>query len=401
MSEVADVVIVGAGLYGLAVAYELSVRKRRRITILEQRHVGYGATSRNIGRVRTSQFSELLARFAIDAFEKHRRLSNELGSNTLFWRPGYALVFYDPIELKPIPQLRQMLDGLSLPTEYYEGEAVFKRLPVLAGGRVPAGCLIRPDASVHHDSLLNSYKHAVLKQGVRIIEGATVTGFAVTPAGHVTAVKTAQGEISAGLVINATGAWSREVSALAGLKVPNAPIRREVIVTEATKPYMDTMITFYRPVEGWFHQTLRGETVIGVTDPDEPLGLNMSVSAKHLARAAEQILNKAPRLSSLRVVRQWAGAYDMTPDRKSMIGPTIDRPGFIQFNGDNGRGIALGPYLAQLLAQWIDEETIPEALRDFDCNRFKGSEDTPVVMGDYYAAYKGMQAATPGTGKQH
>jgi sarcosine oxidase subunit beta len=390
MADTADVVIIGAGISGLALAFELSGRRRRRILLLEQKHVGYGASSRNIGRVRTSQFAEPLARFAKNAMRKHARLSDELGSNTLFWRPGYALVFYDKSELAPVPGMRTMLAGLGQETEFHEGEAVFRRLPILTGGRVPAGCLIRPDASVHHDSLLNGYKRAILRRGVEIRENVVVTGSLLERDGSVCGVATSRGDISAPLVVNAAGGWSSEISRLFDVKVPNKPIRREAIVTESAQPHMDTMITFYRPMEGWFHQTLRGETVIGVTDPLEPLGMNMKVSDAHLARAAAQIRDKAPRLLSLRVVRQWAGVYDMTPDRKSMLGPVGVRPGFVQFNGDNGRGIALGPYNAELLAEWLDTGQIPDMIRDFDCNRFEGREDTPVEMGDYYAAYKTM-----------
>src|SRR5690606_29785636 len=179
-----------------------------------------------------------------------------------------------------------------------------------------------------------------------------------------------------------------DVSRLAGVKVPNAPVRREAIVTESCQPYMDTMITFYRPIEGWFHQTLRGETVIGVTDPEEPLGLNCDAGATHLQRAADQILDKAPKLASLRVVRQWAGVYDMTPDRKPMLGFVPQIRGFVQFNGDNGRGIAFIPYIAEALAEWIDTGQRPEILGDFDAGRYEGKEDTPVILGDYYSAYK-------------
>lgn len=388
MREIADVVIIGAGISGLALAYELAVRTDRRIIVLEQKHVGYGASSRNIGRIRTSQFSEPLARFAKKAFAKHESLSTELGFNTLFWTPGYALVFYDEEEVEPISSIRTMLASLNQDAEYHEGEAVIRRLPVLVGGRLPVGCLIRPDASVHHDSLLNAYKRAATERGVKIREGVRVIGLDANERNQVVVVRTPDGEISTDLVVNAAGGWSREISRMIGLTVPNTPVRREAIVTEAAQPYMDTMITFYRPVEGWFHQTLRGETVIGVTDPHEPFGLNMKASNNHLSRAAAQIIEKAPRIAALRVVRQWAGVYDMTPDRKAMIGPVDERPGFVQFNGDNGRGIALGPYLAQLLAQWIDEARIPDDLVPFDCNRFKGKENTPVVMGDYYAAYR-------------
>ena len=114
---------------------------------------------------------------------------------------------------------------------------------------------------------------------------------------------------------------------------------RILIVTDAWAPLMDTMITFYRPVEGWFHQTLRGEVVIGVVDNDEPQGLEHGASDAHLLRIGRYVLPKAPRLGELRAVRQWGGVYDMTPDRKPMLGPVTQLQGFVQANGDNGRGI--------------------------------------------------------------
>ncbi len=387
MAEHFDVAIVGGGISGLATAYELGRRGFGRIVIVERRHVGFGGTSRNIGRVRTSQFSEPLARFAKDAFRKHERLSRELGRNTLFWTPGYALVFYEDDELSIIDGVRQMLSGLGQETEFHRGKDVFTRLPVLMGGRTPVGSLIRPDASVHHDALLNAYKRVVLGAGTQIREGVGVEAVNCRD-GRVLGLTTSVGEIRADIVINAAGGWSSEVSKLAEISIPNRPVRREAIVTEACQPYMTTMVTFYRPIEGWFHQTLRGETVIGVTDPDEPLGMDFSASVDHLARAAEQILDKAPKVAALRVVRQWGGVYDMTPDRKPMVGPVNGLSGFVQFNGDNGRGIALVPYTAELLAEWISTGRRPAALEAFDANRYSGREETPVVMGDYYAAYQ-------------
>lgn len=387
MTASADVVIIGGGISGLALAYELSRRRRQRIVILERRHVGYGATSRNIGRVRTSQFNEALAVLAKAAFRKHRRLSRELGRNTLFWTPGYALVFYDDEEIASIETIRAMLHGLGQTTEFHREHAVFDRLPVLRGGEMPVGCLIRPDASVHHDALLNAYKRAVLAAGVEIREFTEVHEIR-SEAGRVTGVQAGDRFIRSDLVVNAAGGWSREISARAGIRTPNAPIRREAIVTEAARPYMRTMITFYRSVEGWFHQTLRGETVIGITDPDEPLGINHAASAEHMRRAANLLLAKAPQVAGLRAVRQWAGVYDMTPDRKPLIGPSNALPGLVQLNGDNGRGIALVPYLAELLAEWLETGARPPLLADFDANRFDGREDEQVIMGDYYAAYK-------------
>jgi len=388
VSESADVVIVGGGIFGLALSWELARRRRRRIVVVERRYVGGGATGRNIGRVRTSQFTPELATFAKAAFAKHMRLADELGSNTLFWRPGYALVFYDEDELATIDEVCTMLRGLGMAAEYHRGAgAVVRRLPILEGGEPPAGCLIRPDGVVHHDALLYAYRRAALAHGVTIRESCEVTAIERS-AGRVDGVLTAEGGIRAPLVVNASGGWSRAVSTLAGLTVPNVPLRREVVVTDSWQPLMDDMITFYRPVEGWFHQTLRGEVVLGVVDPDEPQGLVHDATDAHLYRIARYMLPKAPKLGELRAVRQWAGVYDMTPDRKPMIGPVEALPGFVQANGDNGRGIALIPYLAEALAGWLDTGERPAALVAFDANRYAGREETPVIVGDYYAAYQ-------------
>ncbi len=387
MSERADIVIVGGGMFGLALAYELGRTRRRRIVVLEQRFSGAGATGRNIGRVRTSQFTPELAVLARSAFAKHAGLADELGANTLFWRPGYALVFYDEDELAQIDSICLMLEGLDMPAEFHRGAAVVRRLPILEGGEPPVGCLIRPDAVVHHDALLYAYRRAIRRLGVELREQCRVRAI-LTSADGVRGVETDAGPIEAPVVINATGGWSREISALAGVRVPNVPLRREVVVTDSWQPLMDTMITFYRPLEGWFHQTLRGEVVMGVVHPGEPQGLDHGATDAHLFRVAHHMLRKAPRLGHLRVVRQWGGVYDMTPDRKPMIGPMNELRGFVQANGDNGRGIALIPYLAELLAGWVDTGVRPSPLEAFDANRYAGREDTPVVVGDYYAAYR-------------
>lgn len=383
----ADHVIVGGGMFGVALAFELARQGGKRIVILERKHLGSGATSRNIGRVRTSQFSPELAVFAKQAFAKHASMADELGSNTLFWTPGYALVFYDQDEMEHMDEVCAMLGGLGQPAEYLKNGKVVDRLPILRGGEPPAGCLIRPDACVHHDALLYAYRRALERLGVEIREHVQVVEV-LKEDGKVTGVRSASEEWRSPMVINACGGWSNQLSALAGVSVPNVPLRREVLVTDSWQPLMSTMITFYRPIEGWFHQTLRGELVIGAVHPDEPQGMNMAASDRHIGRAARYMLKKAPVLGQARVVRQWAGVYDMTPDRKPMLGPVDALPGFIQANGDNGRGIALIPYLAELLAQWIVHQEQPQALQGFEARRYNGREDTPVVTGDYYAAYR-------------
>jgi sarcosine oxidase subunit beta len=382
------VAIVGGGISGLGLAFELTRREPSlRVTVLEQRFTGSGASSRNVGRIRAMQLTPELVRLALAAQRKHARLSDELGINTLFWRAGYAWILYEQDEADRMARLLPMFrdEGLVRP-RFLRGRRATRALPVLEGGEAPAAALIGHDAIGHHDAVLYAYRRACARGGVTVREGTRVTDV-LRQGDRVVGIGTATGDIEATTVVNATEGWSREVSAMAGVSVPNMPVRREVFVTEPVRPFMRPAVTFYRPVEGWFNQTLRGELVAGVTASDEPPGFNQESSFGFLTRTASVLMRKAPRVGHLRVIRQWAGVYDMTPDRLPIIGPVGDRPGFVQMNGYSGRGFALAPVVAEALAAWITTGERPEMLARLEADRFRGSSPGDVLTSDYYSGY--------------
>lgn len=401
MSERYDVAIVGGGLTGLALAWELSKLGIRRVVILERGYTGSGASGRNVGRIRAMQLEPRLTQLALAAQEKHARLGDELGMNTLFWRAGYAWVLYDPIEVERMSALRPMLRSFGVETSLCDANATLDRLPILRGGERPAGALIRPrDAIVHHDALIYGFRRRILDAGVTLrethevvdieVQAGRVAGVAVRSAGRDIAIST-------DTVVNAAEGWSPEISALVDLSVPNRPVRHEVLVTEPTRPFMQEAITFYRPMEGWFNQTLRGEMVAGVSDPDEPVGLNHSSTFAFLKRTASTLVAKAPRLGHLRVIRQWAGVYDMTPDRLPIVGPAGTVAGLYQANGYSGRGFALAPVLAEKLARTIARGEQHEFLRWCDPGRFESATDWD-LRGDYYSGYQYAATSAGGEG---
>lgn len=384
MAEPADVVVIGAGVTGLALAWELRRAGSGRVVVLDKGYSGGGGSGRNVGRVRAMQLTPELTRFALAAQRKHRRLGRELGVNTLYWKAGYAWVFYDEAEMGTMAGLVPMLRSEGVVPRLLHGAEVTRRLPVLRGGEPPVGAMEGGDGIVHHDAVMHAYRSAAVGFGVELREGEAVTGIIKT-GGRVAGVFTERGEVSAPIVVNAAGGWSAQVAEMAGVSIPNRPVRREVLVTEAARPFMRQAITFYRPMEGWFNQTLRGELVAGVTDPGERYGLEQGSSHQFLTRTASVVTEKAPRLAHLRVIRQWAGVYDMTPDRLPLVGPS-PLPGFFQANGYSGRGFAFAPLVAELLAGWLVGRTRPDLLTPFDPARF-GAEQGDVVIGDYYQGY--------------
>ena len=384
-----EVTIVGGGISGLALAFELRRRSPTLpVVVIERGYTGNGDSSRNVGRIRAMQLTPELTAFALSAQRKHAHLSDELGSNTLFWRSGYAWVLYEDEELERmsglLPMFRAM--GMKLP-RVVTGPRLQRTLPVLNGGQPPAGAVIGHDAIGHHDAVLYAYRRACERLGVEIHERETATEVLVDADG-VRGIRTDRDLVYQGTVVNAAGGWAGELALMAGVTIPNVCLRREVFVTEPMRPFMRPAITFYRPMEGWFNQTLRGELVAGATDPHELPGLDRSSSFRFLGRTSRILLEKAPRLGALRVIRQWAGVYDITPDRSPLVGPVAARPGFVQMNGYSGRGFMQAPYVAELLAGWLLGGDRPEELAPFDPDRFLGAPGSATTIStDYYAGY--------------
>jgi sarcosine oxidase subunit beta len=214
-----------------------------------------------------------------------------------------------------------------------------------------------------------------------------VTGIARGDSG-VEGVDTDRGRIATRAVVNATDGWSTELNAMAGVAAPNRPVRREVLVTAPLRRSIEAAVTFYRPTEGWFNQTLRGEVVMGVVDPAEPSGVDQRSSWDFLRRTATLMTRKAPALADVAVIRQWAGMYDVSPDHQPLVGPTRQLEGWWQANGWSGRGMLLAPYLTELLADRFVTGVVPERLAMFDPDRFAPDEAPDRASGDYYARYR-------------
>ncbi len=393
LPRTADVVIVGAGIGGLGAARELAARGVRRIVIVERDYPGSGATGRNVARIRRMQLTEELCRVAMACQDKYERMGGELRSNVLFYRLGYAWILYEPQELERMRDVVAIHARLGIRSALLSPDETLRHLPVFEGGEPVAGSVLSDDAIVHHDAVVWAHLDHLAGRDVEIHPHTTVTGIE-RDAGHIRAVVTDQGRIETSLVLNAAGGWSGQLNAMAGVQMPNRPLRREVLVTAPLRRTIEAAVTFYRPSEGWFNQTLRGEVVMGAVDPDEPAGVEQRSSWAFLQRTAALMTRKAPALRDVTVIRQWGGMYDITPDHLPIVGPTAQLGGWWQALGWSGRGMLLAPYLTELMAEHMVAGEAPAMLRPFLPDRFAPTgEPTGPMETDYYARYPAGSSA--------
>ena len=381
----ADVVIVGGGIAGLSLALALARRGVRDVVVVERAYPGAGATGRNVARIRAMQLSEALCAVARRCQDTYDRMGDELGFNVLFYRMGYAWILYEADEVARMRDIVAMHHRIGVRSVWLDERAALEAVPVLRGGDPVAGGVVHDDAIVHHDAVVWAHLEHLAASGVTLLPHTTVTGVTRDDAG-IEGVETTRGRIATRHVVNATDGWSTATNALAGVDAPNRPFRREVLVTAPIERAIDKAVTFYRPTEGWFNQTLRGEVVMGVVDPAEPSGVDQRSSWAFLQRTAALITRKAPALRDLTVIRQWAGMYDVSPDHLPLVGPTRQLDGWWQANGWSGRGMLLAPYLMALLAERFATGVTPADLAMFDPDRFVPGGETPGET-DYYARY--------------
>ena len=382
----AEVVIVGAGIAGLAFARELAARGVRDVVIVERGYPGGGATGRNVARIRAMQLTEELTQVARACQAKYDRMGEELGFNVLFYRLGYAWVLYEADEVERMRAIVEMHHRLGVRSALLSPDETLRRLPILRGGEPVAGAVLNNDAIVHHDAVVWAHLEHLAGTSVRVMPGTAVHAIVRDERG-VRGVETDRGRIATSRVLNAAGGWSSELNAMAGVAAPNRPLRREVLVTAPLRRTIEAAVTFYRPTEGWFNQTLRGEIVMGVVDPGEAPGVEQRSTWEFLRRTATLMTRKAPALADVSVIRQWGGMYDIAPDHLPLVGPTRQLDGWWQANGWSGRGMLLAPYLAELLAERFVTGVTPTRLAGFDPDRFGptvAAEPEPV---DYYARY--------------
>jgi len=211
------------------------------------------------------------------------------------------------------------------------------------------------------------YADGARRRGAQVETFTRVTGIEVS-GGRVRGVQTDRGRVAADRVVIAAGAWSPVVARLAGVELPNVPYRHEIVSSEPLKPFLGPLVSMLG-TGLYFSQSMRGEIVGGMGDPEEPPGLNQASSLRFMARYGAALAELMPQLGAVKLLRQWAGCYDDTPDRSPVLGETPGVDGLLQMSGFVGHGFMMAPAVARRMAAWMGG-TPDEIFERYNLRRF-------------------------------
>lgn len=187
--------------------------------------------------------------------------------------------------------------------------------------------------------------------------------------GKVTKVVTDRGAIACERVVLAAGAWSPEIAALAGVRLPNVPHRHEICSSEPLKPFLGPLVSVLDSGL-YFSQSMRGEIVGGMGDPREPGGMNLGSTSRFLTRYSQALMEQLPQVGKVKVLRQWSGPYDVTPDNSPILGETPGLTNLLQMSGFVGHGFMMAPAVAERMAKWMVTGESDELFERFTLARF-------------------------------
>jgi sarcosine oxidase, subunit beta len=367
-----DVVVVGGGVHGLATAYYLAANHGvSRVAVLEKGYLGSGGSGRNTAIIRSNYLTPEGVRFYDRSVQLYRGLAAELNFNVMFSQRGHLTLAHSDSSLRTMRWRAEVNKLEGVDSEVVGPDQVKALVPAMdvsAASRYPIlGALYHPPGGIiRHDAVVWGYARGADARGVHLHQDTEVVGIDVA-GGRVRGVRTSRGRIAAPVVVNCTAGWATLVADMAGVRLPISTFPLQAAVTEPVRPFLGTVV-----VSGTLHvyvsQTDRGELVLGASvDPFTSYSTRGSLDfAEGLAG---HVLELMPSLARLRVLRQWAGLCDITPDYSPIMGETPVE-GFYLDVGWGTYGFKAGPVAGETMAELIATTKTPELIAAFALGRF-------------------------------
>jgi sarcosine oxidase subunit beta len=369
-----DVVVIGAGVHGLATAYYLGkLFGVRKIALLEKGYLGYGASGRNTAILRSNYRTPEGIKFYNAALKLYEGLSAELNWNLLFTQCGHLTLGHTDTAVTGLRVRAEMNQLLGVNSRIISLTEIQKlvphidcsdrpRYPIMAALYHPPGGIIR------HDAVVWGLARACDRMGIEIHPKTEVTDIQISRR-RAEQVITNRGRISADVVINATAGWASTISKMVGVSMPIVSHPLQACVTEPLKPFLDVIIVS-ASLHVYVNQTGRGELVIG-SEIDPYQSYSMKGTLPTLEQMASSSIQLFPQLHNIRVLRQWAGICDMTPDFAPIIGLCDELENFYVDVGWGTYGFKAAPAAGRYLAELIANGKTSAIIAPFSPDRFR------------------------------
>jgi sarcosine oxidase subunit beta len=367
-----QVVIIGGGVHGVSTAYYLTKLGIKDIAVLDKGYLGGGASARTTAIIRANYITAEGIPFFNESLKLYEGLAKELNFNILFNQMGRLDLGHTDAAVYGLRMRTEFNRLLGVDSRMVGPKEVKDLVPPIdlrEGKPFPIlGALYHPPCGVvRHDAVVWGFARGANNGGVELHPFTEVTGIDRTN-GHVSGVETSRGFVQADTVLSTTAGWSSTIAAMVDLKLPLTTHPLEVMVTEPLKPFLHKTISSAN-LHAYVYQTDRGEVVIGGgVDPYQSYSQRSSL--RPIEELAAHTLEMFPCMGQVKVLRQWSGLCDMSPDYAPIMGTVQGLDGFVLSCGWGSWGFKAAPAAGKSIAQLISTGETPDLIKPFGLSRF-------------------------------
>lgn len=368
-----DVLIIGGGVIGLSLAYELAGQGRR-VRVIERGELGREASWAGAGILppcgrapSTDPHTELL-RLSNELHPQwSQRLREETGVDNGFRRCGGIYLAFDDQAAEALGQAVDQWRQAEVTAETIDAARLAQHEPALAtdaaAEQMKAACWLPDEAQLRNPRHLKALAMGCGRRGVELASGVTADDFRIAQ-GRIVEVLTSAGPISAGQVCLAGGAWTRTLATRLGIDLSMRPVRGQMVLLRGSRPLLRSVVN-----EGIRYLVPRPDGRVLVGSTEEEAGFDKRTTAGAIGGLLDFAVRRVPELAGLPIEQCWSGLRPGTHDRLPYLGrlPGLDNA-FIAA-GHFRSGLQLSPGTAVVMARFMEGIKPGLDLRPFRVDR--------------------------------
>ena len=385
MNQQPDILVIGGGIFGAAIAWSLGrLGQGHRVLILERGQAAGGATSRAAALVTMARDDPSLIALAKETFHAMAILESEYGEN--IGRRSVGALHVGPVSHGDALKARiQNCAHYGIASHWLDKSQALARAPWLASESFEFAAFYPDDCFVEPYLLSSAYLRTAIQMGAQVRLESDVQDITLQD-GAVSGVSLTDGtKIPARIVINAAGAWANLLSTRIGLPLPMAPVRSQYWITEPASQFpRDGAIVFMPEIRAYARPEL-GALLFGVREKQpvavDPRQLPQDLTGfvfdhddsegwKNLAEGAESLAAYFPAVNTLGMAHYITGPSNYTPDGQLIIGASHAISGLFVASGCNGSGITFSGGVGRLVAELVCGKPAFVSPEVFDPDRF-------------------------------
>ncbi len=355
-----EVVIIGGGMTGVSIAYQLAKRGITDVILLEKRYLGSGSSFRCGTGIRASFTTEEHIVLQKHSIEMWKELSEELGF--FYLRGGYLWLFRKEEQVNAFREFSKIHNKYGVPTRIIYPDEIKELAPTINTEGIIAALYDPLAGKADPFGAVLSHAQACKKMGVKIYTQTEAKKIDVRN-GKVIGVDTTAGYIETNKVVIAAGYGSRDIAKTAGVDLPLENVPHHALVTEKFKEVFKPLVIDWTS-SAYIVQTYAGNILMGIDIEEQP-NIPLTQRIDFIPTVVKVMVKLFPWLRYVNVLRYWSGYYVMSPDRHPILGPVDEVEGLYVAAGYSGHGYMMGPIVGRLIAEWIidGKPSLPQAER--------------------------------------